>query len=54
MIFKDAADRDRAGGTSLLVVTIVAGYGPSVLFKDTRRPDGPFCCGRLSNIGTKS
>jgi glutathione S-transferase len=29
-------------------------HGPPVLRKGTRRPDGAFCCGRLSNTGAKS
>jgi glutathione S-transferase len=32
----------------------VARYGPPVVCEGTRRPDGAFCCGRLSNTGAKS
>ena len=32
----------------------VARHGPPVLREGTRRPDGTFCCRRLSNTGAKS
>ena len=44
----------RAGGTSRLSRLRRARHGPPGLREGTRRPDGAFRCGRLSNTGAKS